>query len=108
MLSQAEVFRQQMSYLGDFMATAFIRRMLNRNTEHMYLGDLLTDCDTGCIFRIQDESGIHILPLVSSVSLLETMLLPPTEIQYMFMLIRYWTERDHVLFDHFSPMHVCS
>lgn len=63
------------------MATAFIRRMLSRNTEHMYLRDLLTDCDTGCIFRIQDESDIHILPLVSFVSLLETMLLLPTEIQ---------------------------
>lgn len=54
------------------MATAFIRRMLSRNTEHMYRGDLLSDCNTGCIFRIQDEPDIHILPLVSFVSLLET------------------------------------
>lgn len=70
-----------MSYLGGFMATAFIKKMLSRNTDHMYLRDLLSDCNTGCIFRTQDESDIHILPLVSFVSLLETMLLLPTEIQ---------------------------
>ena len=70
-----------MHYLGGFMATAFIRRMLRRNTEHMYLGDLLSDCDTGCIFRIQDEPDSHILPLISFVSLLETLLLLPAEIQ---------------------------
>lgn len=74
------VIRQQMDYLGGFIVTAFITKILSRNTEHKYLGDLLTDCNIGCIPRIQDESGIHILPLVNFVVLLETMLLLPTEI----------------------------
>ena len=52
-----------MSYLG-----GFLERMLSRKTEHMCLADLLTEINSGCASQIQDESGVHILPLVSFIS----------------------------------------
>lgn len=51
----------------------------------------------GCISRIQDESGIHILPLVSFISLLGTLFLLPTEILTR-CLCSYGTEQKESMY----------